>query len=85
MSGFKRVLDAVRDEGTDAFYAGNDRASPYGDDVKSEYWLEGWDFGQDMEARALEDRERISEIEIEQMNGYWEAFYAGEKVHGGAY
>ena len=85
MSGFKRLIDAIREEGTDAYYAGNDRASPYSDDVKAEYWYEGWDFGKDMEAQALEDRERISEIEIEQMNGYWDDFYAGEKVHGGAY
>ena len=78
MGLMKRSLETARDEGTDAFYAGAARKSPYAaDDLRSEYWYEGFDYGQDMTGMYAAT---ITEEQIQQMNGYWEDFYAGEKV-----
>ena len=78
MSGMKRTLEVARDEGTDAFYAGTYRLSPYAaGSVQAEYWYEGFDYGQDMADQASA---QITEEQIAQMDGYWEDFYAGERV-----
>ena len=78
MGFMKRSLDAARDQGTDAFYAGAERKSPWGEeDIKTEYWYEGFDYGQDM---AVMGAATLNEEQIQQMNGYWEDFYAGEHV-----
>lgn len=77
MAGFKRVIEAAREEGIDAYYDHVDRNhNPHEDGVLSEAWFEGWDYAADMETM----RRPVTEEEIAQMNGYWEDFYSGEKV-----
>ena len=73
MSGFKRQLEEIRNEGMDAFHANADRVTAY-TGVKAEYWYEGFDYAQDM----VEMTHPATEEEIAQMVGYWEDFYGDE-------
>ncbi len=69
MSGMKRMLDEIRDDGVEAFHEGFPReANPYaGEPVKCEYWVEGWDYAQDQE---IIGRKPQSDEELEVMFEY---------------
>lgn len=66
MSGMKRALDEVRDDGLDAFHDGFAReANPFPEgSVQREYWFEGFDYAQDQEimSRAPLTDEQIGEM-----------------------
>lgn len=61
MSYMKRAIETARDEGLEAFYNGEPRIAPEGN--LAEFWLEGYDYGEDMQLM-----QRVqSEEEIERM------------------
>lgn len=62
MSGFKRQIDEVRDEGTEAFFKGVFRTSNPKKGTELEvYWYEGWDFANDFEAKRVEQLDGYAE------------------------
>lgn len=69
MSGMKCMLDKARDDGLDAFNAGEAREScPFDTNtVQRVYWLEGWDYGADEEVR---NRKPMTDEEIGCMLDY---------------
>ena len=48
MSGYKRLIDEVRDEGTEDYFKGLFRTSnPRQGTNLEEFWFEGWDYAHD--------------------------------------